>query len=93
MNIFDKLTRYAESWKVKDSRSFTKEEISAVNDSYVVNSNYGLSVCFCMIGGGKTFIPLSRDSELTSGDKVDMTKAKLLTLWRSGDADINRVSI
>lgn len=93
MNIFDALTRYAQSWEVTDSREFTEEEIAAVKKAEVVNSNYGLSVCFCMTGGGKTFIPLSQNSSLTAGDTVDISKCKLLTLSREGDDNINRVEI
>lgn len=93
MNIFDKLIHYSDSWSVTDSRDFSQEEQDAVARAVVVNSTYGLSVCFCMLGGGKTFIPLSINSTLTAGDTVDVSKAKLLTLSREGDDDINRVEI
>lgn len=93
MSIFDSLFHYANNWEVTETRSFTEEEINAVDQALVVNSNYGLSVCFFMFGGGKTFIPLSRDSELTAGDRVNLKQAKLLTLSREGEDDILRVQI
>jgi hypothetical protein len=46
-----------------------------------------------MKNGGLTFIPLSQDSSLGIGEEVDLTKAKVLTLGKSGEADIFRVSI
>lgn len=91
MNIFQNLRVYAGKWMVKASRSFTQDEIDAVDHATVVDSQYGNSVCFFMKGGGQTFIPLSTNSTLGIGDDVDLSKASLLTLERAGDADIYRV--
>lgn len=91
MNIFNSLRVYAGKWAVSNSRDFTADEIDAVANASVVDSQYGMSVCFMMKSGGQTFIPLSTNSSLALGDDVDLTKAKLLTLHRDGDADIYRV--
>jgi hypothetical protein len=91
MNIFSSLRVYAGKWAVSNSRGFSADEIGAVANASVVDSQYGMSVCFMMKSGGQTFIPLSTNSSLTVGDDVDLTKAKLLTLHRDGDADIYRV--
>lgn len=91
MNIFSALRVYADKWGVKDSRDFTSEEIAAVDSATVVDSQYGQSVCFMMASGGQTYIPLDNNSSKATGDTVDLTKAKLLTLSRAGDADIYRV--
>jgi hypothetical protein len=93
MNIFNNLKVYAGKWSLKSSRDFTEEEIKSVSHAEVVPSQYGNSVCFTMINGGKTFIPLSNDSSLGVGESVDITKAKLLTLGKDGECDINRVAI
>lgn len=93
MNIFQNLRVYAGKWMVKASRSFTQDEIDAVDHATVVDSQYGNSVCFFMKGGGQSFIPLSTNSTLGIGDNVDLSKASLLTLERAGDADIYRVEI
>lgn len=93
MNIFNSLKNYAGKWQVKESRNFSQEEINSVSDAYVVESQYGNSVCFVMIGGGQTYIPLSTNSSLGLGDSVDVSKAKLLTLSRAGETDIQRVEI
>ena len=84
---------YAGKWEVKSIRGFTEEEIKAVVQAVVVPSQYGNSVQFTMAGGGLTFIPLDQNSTLGSGEIVDLTKAKLTTLEKSGEADIYRVSI
>ena len=91
MNIFSQLQVYAGKWNLKASRSFEKEEIAAVSEAEVVSSQYGNSVCFHMVGGGKTFIPLSSDSTLSIGETIDLSKAKLLTLEKDGESDILRV--
>lgn len=91
MNIFSSLRVYAEKWQLKSSREFTAEEKAAVDEAVVVPSQYGNSVCFTMVSGGQTFIPLSQTSSKTVGDTIDLSKAKLLTLGKSGEADIYRV--
>jgi hypothetical protein len=93
MNIFSNLRKYAGKWNVTSSRDFSKEEIDAVERAEVVDSQYGNSVCFTMRGGGQTFIPLSTNSSLGTGESVDITKAKLLTLSKEGEADILRVEV
>lgn len=91
MNIFSSLKKYAGKWEVANSRSFSKEEMDAIENTSVVDSQYGLSVCFFMKGGGTSFIPLSNTSSLSIGDTVDLANAKLLTLKRAGENDIYRV--
>lgn len=93
MNIFSTLRTYAGKWSVKSSRAFTEEEIKAVESATVVPSQYGNSVCFMMVGGGQTYIPLANDAAVGVGESIDLTKAKLLTLEKEGESDINRVSI
>lgn len=91
MNIFSKLQVYAGKWNLKASRGFDSEEIAAVNKAEVVASQYGNSVCFFLKGGSQAFIPLSNDSQLTVGETVDLSVAKILTLSKDGESDINRV--
>ena len=93
MNIFQGLQVYGGSWNVVNSRGLDAEEIAAVKKAEVVSSEYGNSVCFFMKSGGQTYIPLSRDSSLSVGDTVDITKAKVLTLHRDGNDDITRIEV
>lgn len=65
--------------------------MAAVQSATVVPSQYGNSVCFVMVSGGQTFIPLSSTSNLGVGDSVNLSTARLLTLEKSGEADIYRV--
>ena len=90
-NIFSSLRVYAGKWNLKASRAFSPEEVAAAASAVVVASQYGNSVCFTMVGGGQTFIPLSQNSAKAVGDSVDLASAKLLTLEKSGEADIYRV--
>ena len=90
-NIFSSLRVYAGKWNLKSSRAFSPEEIAAVASAVVVASQYGNSVCFTMVSGGQTFIPLSQTSSKAVGESIDVASAKLLTLEKSGEADIFRV--
>ena len=91
MNIFSALRVYAGKWSEKDARAFAPEEIAAVQQAKVVESQYGLSVCFFMKEGGQTYIPLDQNSNLAIDALVDLTKAQLVTLQRPGEKDIFRV--
>ena len=91
MNIFSALRVYAGKWNVKETRDFTQEEINEIDTATVVDSQYGMSVCFFMKSGGQTYIPLSNDSSKSVGDSIDLKAAKLLTLGRQGESDIYRV--
>lgn len=93
MNIFSSLKVYAGKWSVKSTRKFTSEEISAVDSAEVVPSKYGNSVLFNMVSGGSVYIPLSNTSTVSVGDKVDLTKATILTLEKAGESDIIRVEV
>lgn len=93
MNIFSNLRVYAGKWTVKDVRNFTSEEIAQVVQAVVVPSQYGNSVQFTMKSGGLTFIPLDQNSNCATGEVIDLTKAKLTTLEKSGESDIYRVTI
>jgi len=93
MNIFSALRVYAGKWSEKNSRNFSSEEVAAVKKAEVVESQYGLSVCFFMVGGGQSYIPLDQNSSAAIGEQIDLTKAQLVTLQRPGEDDIYRVRI
>lgn len=104
MNIFASLKIYAGKWSVKtmrdgqgnilpNPRSFDQEEIDSVVSATVVPSQYGNSVEFIRVDGGKSYIPLDKDASLSVGDSVDLTKAKVITLEKQGEKDIIRVVI
>lgn len=93
MNILSKLPIYAGKWREVAVDTFGEEDIAATESAVVVESNYGLSVCFYLRSGGQTYIPLDTNSSLSVGDVVDLRKAKVVTLSRPGDDDIYRVRI
>lgn len=90
-NIFSSLRVYAGKWNLKSSRAFSPEEVAAVASAVVVASQYGNSVCFTMVGGGHTFIPLAQNSAKAVGEAINLASAKLLTLEKSGEAEIFRI--
>lgn len=93
MNIFSNLRVYAGKWSVKETRNFTAEEISQVSQAVVVPSQYGNSVQFTMKSDGLTYIPLDQNSDCAVGEVIDLTRAKLTTLGKSGEADIYRITV
>lgn len=93
MNIFSALRVYAGKWNEKKVESFKAEEIALVDKAEVVESQYGLSVCFFMKAGGQSYIPLDQNSSAAIGDTIDLTKAQVVTLCKQGENDIYRVRI
>lgn len=93
MSIFSTLRRYATGWTVKETTTFTAEEIKQVKRTEVVPSEYGMSVCFFFKAGGQSYIPLSRDSDVEIGQSIDLKKAKILTLSQEGSDDIVRIEV
>lgn len=93
MNIFKSVKIYAGKWDEKEVRSFNKEEVAAVERSEVIESEYGLSVCFYMQGGaGQTYLPLDpKKSTVRLGDSLDVSKLELVTLSKQGSDDIVKV--
>ena len=88
MNIFSTLRVCPDKWQVKNTRDFTSDEISAVDSATVADSQYRQSVCLMMVSGGQSYIPLDANSSRATEDEVDLTNAKLITLSRTGEADI-----
>ena len=93
MKIFNNLRVYAGKWSVKETRNFTADEIAQVSQAVVVPSQYGNSVQFTMKSGGLTYIQLDQNSDCAIGEFIDLTKAKLTTLGKSGEADIYRITV
>lgn len=91
MNIFASLKKYAAKWNETAVRTFDTEEIDAIKSATVIESQYGLSVCFIAKAGEQYYIPLDQNSEKTVGDIIDLHKAKVITLSREGEKDIYRV--
>ena len=92
MSIFSSLSKiYATKWAEKSCRDFTAAEIAEVTKAVVTSSDYGNSVCFYLKSGGQGYIPLASTSTKGVGEEVDLTKAKIITLSKSGEADIMRI--
>ena len=94
MSVFASLFAYAGKYEPKNEIVLTNEEIAEVKSAKIVESEYGLSVCFFMKAGCQKYIPVSRDYEdqVSIGDAVDLTKIKILTLSKEGAKDIKRVT-
>ena len=94
MNAFEGLKVYGGNWEVVSSRSFQQEELALVDKAEVVSSDYGMSVCFFMKGGGQYYIPVSNQgADPALGSSIDMNAAKLVKLHREGDGNIVRVEL
>jgi hypothetical protein len=83
---------YGEGWSVKSEVAFSKEDAALVKSAEVVQSEYGLSVCFHMHKGNCFFTPVSNTVTTAVGEVVDLAKAKIITLQREGSADIERIA-
>ena len=83
---------YGEGWSVKSEVAFPKEDAALVKSAEVVQSEYGLSVCFHMHKGNCYFTPVSNTVTTAVGEVVDLAKARVITLQREGSADIERIA-
>lgn len=94
MGFLDSLRTYAGSWLETSREKLSASELKTVDHIEVVerDNDWGTSVsmCFIMKGGGKKFVPLSRDSDLTEGDTVDPKSVEIITLERDGEDPIFR---
>ena len=94
MGFLDSLRTYAGAWEVTNTEKLSAAELKTVEKIEVVerDNDWGTSVsmCFFMKGGGRKYVPLSRDSQLSEGDIVDPKSVEILTLERDGDDPIYR---
>ena len=88
MGLFAKL--YGGSWSLKSTEKLLAVD-NTIKSGVVVEGNFGKQVCFTLISGEKGYLPLSRDSKLEAGEEFPIADAKVLTLSKSGEADIIRV--
>lgn len=93
MSIFSGCKSYKGKWEVTSIEPISKEDIEAVESAHIVNSQYGLSVCFVMKAGNVFYKPVDQNSTCSVGDVVDLTKAKSITLSKQGEADIIRIRV
>ena len=91
MGIFDSLKTYGGKWMPKSVRKFTNEEIALVDKAQVVDSQFGMSCCFFMKNGTTMYVPMSNDSSKTVGDFIQLAAAEIVTLEKTGEADIQRI--
>lgn len=89
-SVFSNLRVFGGSWKVSSRRKFNDAEKSVINKATVVDSRYGYSACFLMKDKTMHFIPLTNDSQLTSGE-LDIDSLEVLILTKPGESDIMRV--
>lgn len=86
-----KVKLYAGNWQKVNERPFSQDEKACITRAEVVESQYGPSCCFFLTTGQRGFIPMSSNSDYKVGDAVDLEKAKIVTLYREGDGEIERV--
>ena len=91
MNLFSSLRVYGGKWAEKASRRFTQDELALVTKAQVVESQYGNSCCFFMANGTTMYVPMSTDSKSGVGDIINLNEAKIVTLEKVGEKDIQRI--
>lgn len=90
MKLLQKIqTTYGAPFTVKGE--YPVEDHESVESNEVIESQFGLSLCMTLRGGGAKYLPLSRDSKLSVGDSMDLSKAKVIVLGRPSSEDILRI--
>lgn len=96
MGFLSNLTTYGAKWNVVDTTKLSELDEDGFNEikrAEVVESEqeWGTSVSICLImSDGRKYIPLSSESDLEVGDKVDPESIEIITLERDGDDAIYR---
>lgn len=94
MGFLDSLTAYtASKWEVVSSEKLSKLDavgFKQINSAEVVEKeqDWGTSVSICMFlkdGKTKKYVPLSSESKLEVGDKVDPKSLEIIELERDGE--------
>ena len=93
MALFNDIKVYAGKWSVVKETPISAEEVAEVEKGVVVDSKFGLSVCFTMKAGGKTFFPVTSDSEVGAGSIVDINNISIVELAKSGENNIIRLKV
>ena len=93
MALFNDIKVYAGKWSVVKESPLSAEDVAKVESGVVVDSKFGLSVCFTMKAGGQTYLPLSSDSEVGAGSIVDINNISIVELAKSGENNIIRLKV
>lgn len=94
MSIISSLVQYKGKWNLVNSSKLEQEDLDAIKSAHVVNSEYGLSVCFILNGGGYSYMPVSQNGiQPNVGDRVDLSAITVEQLHREGDKDIYRAKL
>ena len=88
-NFFSNTKIYPTKWELSSSRKFNEEELNMIEKAEVVQSEYGLSVCF-HLKSGNSYVPLSTDSNGKVGDIINPSEVNILTLTR-GEKTIYKI--
>lgn len=94
MGFLDSLRTYAGSWNEVSREKLSASEVKSISKIEIVEKEQewgtSVSMCFHMLGGGKKYVPLSRDSDLEVGDAVKPQSVEIITLERDGEEPIYR---
>ena len=93
MALFNDIKVYAGKWSVVKESPLSAEDVAMIESGVVVDSKFGLSVCFVMKAGGKTYFPVTSDSEVGAGSIVDINKVSIVELAKSGENNIIRLKV
>ena len=93
MALFNDIKVYAGKWSVVKESPLSAEDAAMIASGVVVDSKFGLSVCFVMKSGGKTYFPVTSDSEVGAGSIVDINKVSIVELAKSGENNIIRLKV
>jgi len=93
MALFNDIKVYAGKWSVVKESPLSAEDAALIESGVVVDSKFGLSVCFTMKAGGQTYFPVSADSEVGVSSIVDINSISVVELAKSGENNIIRLKV
>ena len=93
MGLFSNKQVYADKWSVKSVAPMSADDAALFNKAIVVPSEFGMSVEFHMVSGGKCYIPVDTECVVQIGEELNPMSLEVVILERLGDEDIERIRV
>lgn len=85
-NLFAEKKVYGEnSWEEIDRRKFNTKEKSQIKYAICKDGNYSPACVFFLRAGGQIWIPFTKASKVTTGEKFSMDELMVVTLEKDGE--------
>ena len=93
MALPDDIKIHAGKLAIVKETPLSKEDIESIEKGVVIKSRFGLSMCFYLKAGGRTYFPLTSDSKVRTGRIADINNIIVVELAKPGKDSTYRLKI